>query len=80
MFTVYCTPELGRPDIERIQTVRAQHDPQGKLLGPHVTLVFPTLATTERRLLDHVTQIIGNVRAFAPRSAAPFSIRTRRSR
>ena len=64
MFTVYCTPELSRPDIERIQTVRAQHDPQGKLLGPHVTLVFPTLATTERRLLDHVTQIIGNVRAF----------------
>jgi 2'-5' RNA ligase len=64
MFTVYCTPELSRPDIERIQTVRAQHDPQGKLLGPHVTVVFPTLAATERRILDHVTQIVANVRAF----------------
>jgi 2'-5' RNA ligase len=64
MFTVYCTPELSRPDIERIQTVRAQHDSQGKLLGPHVTVVFPTLAATERRLLDHVTQIVGNVRSF----------------
>jgi 2'-5' RNA ligase len=74
MFTVYCTPELSRPDIERIQTVRAQHDPQGKLLGPHVTVVFPTLAATERRLLDHVTQIVGNVRSFraAFRSAITY--------
>ena len=74
MFTVYCTPELSRPDIERIQSVRAAHDPQGKLLGPHVTVVFPTLAATERRLLDHVTQIVGNVRSFraAFRSAITY--------
>ena len=74
MFTVYCTPELSRPDIERIQSVRVAHDPQGKLLGPHVTVVFPTLAATERRLLDHVTQIVGNVRSFraAFRSAITY--------
>jgi 2'-5' RNA ligase len=64
MFTVYCIPEFSRPDIERIQSVRAPHDPQAKLIGPHVTLVFPTLAATERRFIDHVTQVAGGVRAF----------------
>lgn len=63
-FAVLTYPEFSRPDAERIQAYRAQHDPRHKLVEPHVTLVFPTLAANERRLLDHVTQTVASFRSF----------------
>jgi len=63
-YIVFTEPEFSRPDAERIQAARGLHDPHGKLLGPHVTLVLPTLAATDRRILDHASAIVAEQRAF----------------
>jgi len=45
-------------DIDpKIQNFRAHHDPLGKLIGPHVTVVFPfKLEISEVSLKNHIQQ------------------------
>ncbi|HEY1383611.1 MAG TPA: 2'-5' RNA ligase family protein [Dongiaceae bacterium] len=48
---VIAEPELSRTDLDWIQAIRAQHDPQSELVAPHFTLVFGTEAVSPDALV-----------------------------
>jgi len=47
-------PDLDLADYRRLQTIRAEHDPQFGLVQPHFTLVFPLEGVGEDALALHV--------------------------
>jgi 2'-5' RNA ligase len=53
---VVAYPTLGEADRQWVEAMRAQHDPQARLIGAHFTLVFPTDADPES-LAQHVRSV-----------------------
>lgn len=50
-------PTLEPADYRWIQAFRADHDPQFRIVAPHVTLVFPLDEGLEEELVAHVRQV-----------------------
>lgn len=56
MLAAICIPEFDAADLAWLQDVRGRFDPgQARLVAPHVTLVFPTLALPEADFVAHVS-------------------------
>jgi 2'-5' RNA ligase len=73
---VVAYPLLAPPDDAWIQAIRAQYDvARYRMIAPHFTLVFPTIAIERSVLLAHITeQTIGvSPMAFALRCAMAVS-------
>jgi 2'-5' RNA ligase len=58
-------PTLGDDDARFIARVRASHDRQVAVLGPHFTLLFGCDAVDEAPYIDHVRAIAATTPAFA---------------
>ena len=58
-------PTLGEEDARFIGAVRARHDRQASILGPHFTLLFGCDALDEATYVDHVRTIAASTAAFA---------------
>jgi 2'-5' RNA ligase len=50
VFGIVAFPSLGEGDRQRIESIRAKHDPQAERIAAHFTLVFPTVLS--RRVID----------------------------
>lgn len=58
-------PTLSEDDVAWIQAIRRKHDPlYFDVIDPHVPLVFPTDAVSERTIIDHVRRCVGASAAF----------------
>ena len=57
-------PTLGEDDARVVGAVRARHDRQASILGPHFTLLFGCEALDEARYLEHVRAIAASTTAF----------------
>ncbi len=62
---VIAEPELSRADRDWIQSIRAQHDPQFDLVGPHFTFVFGTEGPAALGMIEHVQVVARRVPPFA---------------
>ncbi len=58
-------PTLGEDDARFIAGIRASHDRQVSVLGPHFTLLFGCDAIAEATYIDHVRTIAASTPAFA---------------
>ncbi len=58
-------PALGEEDARFIARVRAGHDRQVSVLGPHFTLLFGCDAVDEASYVDHVRTIAASTPAFS---------------
>lgn len=75
MLSALCLPQFSPDASAWIEGLRLAHVPdQAKLLGPHVTLVFPTAAVTESAFISHVSAVAAPVgrAAVCFRSALPY--------
>ncbi len=54
---VIARPVLAPQDRRRIEALRARHDPQHALIGPHVTLVFPVSGLPAAEIDSHVSEV-----------------------
>jgi 2'-5' RNA ligase len=61
---VVADPDISSADRAWIQSIRAQHDPQHDLIGPHFTLVFGIDDQPVGRLLAHVQAIASQTSPF----------------
>ena len=57
-------PTLAEPDARFIAAIRASHDRQVSILGPHFTLLFGCAAVDEASYVDHVRAIASSTSAF----------------
>ena len=57
-------PTLGEDDARFVAAIRARHDRQASILGPHFTLLFGCEALDEARYLEHVRTIAASTAAF----------------
>ena len=53
-FLVLSYPELSPGDHAWIQSIRAEHDTQYEIVGPHFTLVFPVTSQEQDAFVTHV--------------------------
>jgi len=61
MLSAICLPQFSGDGQSEIQALRLAHCPeQAGLIGPHVTLIFPTDALPERDFIGHVVSIAGS--------------------
>ncbi len=58
-------PTLSEDDARFVAAIRARHDRQASILGPHFTLLFGCEALDESRYLEHVRAIAASTAAFA---------------
>ena len=58
-------PTLGEEDARFIAGVRATHDRQASVLGPHFTLLFGCTAVDEATYVEHVRAVAAATPAFA---------------
>ena len=58
-------PTLSEDDARFIAAIRASHDRQASILGPHFTLLFGCEALDEASYLEHVRTIATSTAAFA---------------
>jgi 2'-5' RNA ligase len=58
-------PTLADADARFVAGIRARHDRQVGILGPHFTLLFGCDAVDEAAYVDHVRAIAASTRAFA---------------
>ena len=61
---VVAFPEWPQAIRERIDAVRAAHDPQAGLIAPHLTLVFGVRGITETALTRHLRQAVADTKPF----------------
>ena len=57
-------PTLSEDDARFIGAIRAAHDRQASILGPHFTLLFGCQALDEASYLEHVRKIAASTAAF----------------
>lgn len=57
-------PTLSEDDARFIGAIRATHDRQASILGPHFTLLFGCEALDEASYLEHVRKIAASTAAF----------------
>ena len=57
-------PTLSEDDARLIAAIRARHDRQASILGPHFTLLFGCEALDEASYLEHVRAIAAATAAF----------------
>jgi 2'-5' RNA ligase len=70
-YFVISYPELQTDDLEFIQSIRREHDPQYPLVKPHFTLVFAFTAPELADVIDHIAEIA--------RAHPPFGFHLRRA-
>ena len=58
-------PTLNEADARLIADIRARHDRQASVIGPHFTLLFGSDALAEADYIDHVRAIAATTPAFA---------------
>lgn len=63
---VYVEPTFGPADRAWIDGIRAAHDPNARVVGPHATLVYPAPGFARAETFGHV--------AAAARTAPPFGL------
>jgi 2'-5' RNA ligase len=78
-YLVIAEPDLAPQDRRRIDAVRAQHDPQQALIGPHFTLVFPVSGLSAAQIKDHVVAVAESNPAIAFRFDAAVAFHDRLS-
>jgi 2'-5' RNA ligase len=68
-------PNLSEADARLVEGIRASHDRQAHLLGPHFTLLFGCDAVDEAAYLEHVRAVAAATSAFRveSRDAEPDS-------
>ena len=68
-------PTLNEADARFVAGIRAKHDRQSRMLGPHFTLLFACDAVEEATYLEHVRAIAATTPAFLfeSRDAEPDS-------
>lgn len=54
---VIATPRFSADDAAWLAKIRARHDPQSRIVAPHVTFVFDAAASIETRLAAHVAAV-----------------------
>jgi 2'-5' RNA ligase len=65
---IYALVHFPEIDLELINGLRADYDPQFNLIAPHITIVFPVLDSIgEHRLVSHMQTVL--------RDCLPFPIR-----
>ena len=57
-------PTLSEDDARFVGAIRARHDRQVSVLGPHFTLLFGCAALDEATYIDHVRTIAASTAAF----------------
>lgn len=58
-------PTLSAEDLEKIQSVREQHDILYRdVVAPHFTLVFPVFDCDETSFIAHVEQVARSIPSF----------------
>ena len=57
-------PTLSEDDARFVAAIRARHDRQAGILGPHFTLLFGCEALDEASYLEHVRKIAASTAAF----------------
>lgn len=75
MLCALCVPQFTQDAEARIQALRLMYDPEhAMLIGPHVTLVFPTRSLNEREFIEHVEKIAASASPVTTcfRSAMPY--------
>jgi 2'-5' RNA ligase len=62
---VIAEPDISAADLDWIQSVRRQHDPQFDWIQPHFTLLFGEMGSQESVLTARVREVAGQVPTFA---------------
>lgn len=75
MLVIFSTLDISESDRAWIERVRVQHDPQHRIVEPHVTFVFPLYGLSSDDVISHVQTAASEASPITFRLAQAAAVR-----